>query len=84
MTSEGNGANWGDLVKQIFTEEGTGYQQYGSIELFNMPERAHIVRQRWYVRGGVVYSMNFSWIPRVHITYDYIINPQTMFYAPIG
>lgn len=84
MTADGNGANWGGFVKQIFTEDGTGYQQLGGIELFNMPERAHIVRQCWYVRGGIVYSMSFTWQPRVHITYDYIINPQTMYYAPLG
>lgn len=84
MTADGNGANWGGFIKQIFTEDGTGYQQQGGIELFNMPERGHIVRQCWYIRGGIVYSMNFSWTPRVHITYDYIINPQTMYYAPLG
>lgn len=84
MTADGNGANWAGFIKQIFTEDGTGYQQQGGIELFNMPEREHIVRQCWYIRGGITYSMNFSWTPRVHITYDYIINPQTMYYAPLG
>lgn len=84
MTADGNGANWGGFVKQIWTEDGVGYQQLGGIELFNMPERGHIVRQCWYIRGGIDYSMSFSWTPRVHITYDYIINPQTMYYAPLG
>lgn len=84
MSMNGNGANYGGLVKQLFAENGTGYQTMGAIELFTMPERQHIVRQNWSIRAGVLYSYNYSWIPQVHITYDYIINPQTMFYAPLG
>ena len=38
MTSDGNGANWAGFVKQIWTEDGTGYQQLGGIELFNIPK----------------------------------------------
>ena len=74
LDAEGTGT-WGGFHKKLIAaaDQDVKYEQFGGIDLFNLPKEKYLVKQQWGITGEINYASYFVWKPNVCVDYQFPI-----------
>ncbi len=79
LDAEGTGT-WGGFHKRVKAASNSSviHEQFGGIDLFNLPAGTYPVKQQWGITGVINYAKYFVWKPNICIDYKFPVIIENM------